>query len=166
MIEVVTALVFVGVLAALLIPRDPRIGTNLQVQRDTLEKHLRDAQMHSMQNGGIQAFQGGTAGQVYGIRCDGTNYWMFSGVSPDAAGAVVPLMDDASVTLAGGKLSLAAKDISMGPFTVYFTGWGIPCSAYVNETSNTPQAATQTISLSSSGQSRTVTITPYTGFIQ
>ncbi|MFZ5428308.1 MAG: type II secretion system protein [Thermodesulfobacteriota bacterium] len=166
LIEVITALVLVGVLAAILSARDPRAGTNLQIQRDTLEKHLRDAQMLSMQSGGIQAYQGGTAGQVYGIRCDGTNYWMFSGTNPDAAGAVVPLMDDSSVTTVDGKLSLAAKEIFMGPFTIYFTGWGIPCTAYVNESSNTQLAAPQTISLSAEGQARSVTITPYTGFIQ
>lgn len=166
LIEVVTALFLVGVLAVSLVARDPRAATNLQAQRDTLEKHLRAAQMHAMQGGGIQPYQGGTTGQVFGLRCDGQNYWMFSGIDPDAAGAVVPLLDDPAVTLAGGKLSLSAKKVSMGPFTIYFTGWGIPCTAYTDESVNTRQVGSRTFTLTGENQSRSVTVVPFTGAIQ
>ena len=172
LVEVIAALVLMAIVAAVLVARNSGNTMHLQTERDTLEKHLRAAQMRSMQGGGIQVTQGGTVGQVYGIKSDGQNYWMFAGTNPDAAGAVVPLLDDPSVTLASGKLSLAAKKVTLDQFTVYFAGYGVPCSAYTDESiinnipNYTAQTQTLTVTMTGDNSSRTVSVTPYTGFIQ
>nr|WP_279343250.1 prepilin-type N-terminal cleavage/methylation domain-containing protein [Fundidesulfovibrio terrae] len=166
MLEVIMALVLIAVAAALFVPRHSKNTISLQAERDTLEKHLRDAQMKAMQGGGIQITQLGAIGQVYGIKCDGTNYWMFAGTNPDAAGAVAGLVDDPSVTLDSGKLSLAAKNVGLGAFTVYFNGYGVPCSSYTSETAYTPLAQPLVATMTGGGVNMTVTVTPYTGFIQ
>jgi len=166
MLEVIATLVLLALAAAVYIPRSSQNAVNLQVVRDTLEKHLRAAQMKAMQGGGIQVTQAGTVGQVYGLKCDGTSYWMFAGTNPDANGAVVGLLDDPAVTLSSGKLSLAAKKAGINAFTVYFNGYGAPCSAYTDESSYTSLTQDMVTTVTSDGQSKTVTITPYTGFIQ
>ena len=166
MMEVIMTLVLVAVAAALFIPRNSGNTIGLQTERDTLEKHLRAAQMKAMQGGGVQAAQAGTVGQAYGIKCDGTAYWMFAGTNPDVAGAVVGLGDDPSVTLASGKLSLSAKNVGLGAFVIYFNGYGVPCSSYTNETAYTPLAQPLVAAMSGHGVTMTVTVTPYTGFIQ
>lgn len=166
LVESAVALLMIAMAAVVMIGRNQEDVIELAVQRDLLEKHLRAAQMRAMQGGGINTVQGGTVGQVYGLKCDGASYWMFAGTNPDANGAVVPLLDDASVTLASGKLSLTAKKISLGAFTVYFDGYGVPCSAYIDESTKTLVPAAQTYTVTMKGMTRTVTLTPYTGFIQ
>lgn len=166
LVESAVALLMIAMAAVVMIGRNQEDVIEIAVQRDLLEKHLRAAQMRALQGGGINTVQGGTVGQVYGLRCDGTNYWMFAGTNPDAPGAVVPLMDDASVTLASGKISLAAKKLTLGAFTVFFDGYGVPCSGYVDESTKTVVPAVQTYTVTRKGMTRTVTLTPYTGFIQ
>jgi hypothetical protein len=59
------------------------------------------------------------------------------------------------------------KDITLDGFIVYFDRIGKPYQAYTSPTVNTPLPGLKTIKLySTSGDNRTITITPETGLIR
>lgn len=168
LLETAAVLMLAGFFVAVAIAHNKNDPTRAITERDILINHLRAAQMLSMKSGGIQSSPSGNVGQVYGVTCDGnTAYWVFSGTDPDAAGAVVRVMDDPSNMDAAGKLLLASKRIGLGAFTIYFSGWGIPCSAYTSESNYTALNALTTLTVTDPGQkvTKTLTITQGTGFI-
>lgn len=168
LLEVTAVLMLAGFFVAAAIVHNRNDPARAITERDILAGHLRAAQMLSMKSGGINSSPSGNVGQVYGVTCNGNSaYWVFSGTDPNAAGAVVRVLDDPSNMDASGKLLLASKKINLGAFTVYFTGWGIPCSAYTSESSFTTLNADTTLTVTDPGQSvsKTLTITQGTGFI-
>lgn len=168
LLEVVAVLSLAGILAAVAITRDKSDPARAITERDILAAHLRSAQMLSMKSGGIQSSPSGNVGQVYGLTCDGnTAYWVFSGTDPNVANTVVRVVDDPSNMDASGKLLLASKRINLAAFTIFFTGKGIPCSAYTSESNYTALNADTVLTVTDPGQgvNQTLTVTQGTGFI-
>lgn len=169
LVEVTAVLVVLGLLAAVAVTRQRNDPTRAITARDTLANHLRSAQMRSMQSGGIQTGPAGTVGQVYGLTCDGTTYWVFSGTAPNGAGAVARVQDDPNNLDANGKVLLSSKGVTATAFTVFFNGFGTPCTAYTNESTYTAQAGTLTVTITDPYQNtpsiQTLTLAPGTGYI-
>jgi hypothetical protein len=55
---------------------------------------------------------------------------------------------------------------SISDFTLFFDRIGKPYSAYTSPTVNTPLASNLSITLSGSGDTRTITVVPETGLVQ
>ena len=170
LLEIAATMVVIALLVAVAVTRRSNDPTRAITVRDVLIGQLRAAQMRSMQSGGVQTGPAGTVGQVYGLTSDGANaYWMFSGNDPNAAGAVVKVLDDPAVMNAAGKVLLPSKKVTTTAFTVIFSGLGIPCTAYTNESTYTAMAAPLTITVTDPNQqvpvTQTLTLTPGTGYI-
>lgn len=154
-IELVVITLIVGILAAV-------IGTKMfdmssaemATRRMEVASRIRHAQIRAMKQA-----------SVWGVRCDATDYWLFTGNDPDSAA------DRRAFPGAGAdKVSLASKGMAMDAFTVYFDRYGIPYTSYtsaaVNTKVGTGSAVGFTLTVSGSGDSHDFSIEPETGFIQ
>ncbi len=135
-------------------------STDLVSQTEILKTHLRYAQTLGM--------SGTDAGDIFGIKCDTSYYWMFKGNDPDTN--IIMLPDDQRYnTNNDGKLDLAEKKIAIGnAFTVFFDQRGIPYSAYTDETANIPFSGDLLINVTPAGETvpvESITVTQHTGFI-
>ncbi len=152
LIEIIAVLVVLGITAFVVI--SGLIGTSdmdRAVQDTVVKNHIRYAQSAAMKRG-----------DVWGIKCDGTDYWLFRSTNPDATTNQFTLPSEENV-----KVSLAGKKITLGAFTVFFDAAGKPYTAYTNPTTNSPVVTALTIAVNSvpAGAGSTIIITPETGFI-
>jgi len=154
LIEIIGVLIVLGILAAIVINRTMSTSSTDRVaQESVIKNHIRYAQATAMKQG-----------MIWGIKCDGTDYWLFRTNAPDtpANQIVLPNEDNAKVTLANNNVTLTA-------FTVFFDANGRPYTAYTNPTTNTPVSTTNPLSITvdSVPASSPVTfgITPETGFM-
>ena len=152
LIEIVAALIIIGIIAVVIINSAIGITDAGRVsQENVIKNHIRYAQSMAMKRGA-----------VWGIKCDGTAYWLFRTNDPDTEANQVVLPDEEST-----KVTLANKNVSMTAFTVFFDANGRPYTAYTDETTNTPVSAPLSITVDSvpAGNPGTFEIAPETGFI-
>lgn len=152
LIEILAILIIIGIVAAVIINRV--IGTSETsrvAQESVIKNHIRYAQSTAMKQG-----------TVWGIKCDGTDYWLFRTNDPDTVANQIVLPDEDNA-----KVTLADKKIAMTTFTVFFDGNGRPYTAYTDATTNTPVSAPLSITVDSipAGNPGTFEIAPETGFI-
>jgi hypothetical protein len=101
---------------------------------------------------------------AWGFRCVGgppNVYWIFRGNDPDDAANQVQLPGENVV-----KVSLAEGGVGMTAFDIFFDKYGIPYSSWTDENNKTALAADLNFSISAGTHSRSLKITPETGFIQ
>ncbi|MCX5852854.1 MAG: type II secretion system protein [Deltaproteobacteria bacterium] len=163
LLEVITVLIIIGILMAIVAYRTNDSSYRLNSQAGVVTGHIRYAQTQAMNANPSAGLN------VWGIKCDGTRYWLFRGTNPYDVNNIFPLFDDPKYEEANHKLVLSSKGISMSSFTVFFDDRGIPYSAYTDATTNTPLSAPLAITITPDGSaspSRTISIIPETGFVQ
>jgi len=153
-IEIIAVLVVVGTLAVIVISRAMSgASASRAAQEGVIKTHIRFAQATSMKQGA-----------VWGIKSDGTDYWLFRSNDPDAMANQRPLPGESNV-----KIRLADRRIAVNAFTVFFDDFGRPYRAYTDAVTNTPVSAANPISITvnsiPAGSSVTFGITPETGFM-
>lgn len=157
LIEIIAALIIIGIVAAVII--NSTIGvtdTGRVSQENVIKNHIRYAQSMAMKRGTIII-------PVWGIKCDGTDYWLFRTNAPDTAANQIVLPDEESA-----KVTLANKNVSMTAFTVFFDANGRPYTAYTDAATNTPVSAPLSITVDSipaGSGTPSFNVTPETGFI-
>lgn len=159
LIEVIAVLIILGIISVVVVSGRIDTEASLYSETEAIETHLRYAQTQAM-NRTLPSDP--TPVLVWGITCDGTSYWLFEGTTAN----VRVLPDNALGN--DNKVLLATKKVGLSSFTVFFDGRGVPYSAYTSETSNTPLAAALALTVTPQGKSsptRTITITPLTGYI-
>lgn len=154
LIEIIAVLIVLGVLAAIVINRAmSTASTNRVAQESVIKNHIRYAQATAMKQG-----------MIWGIKCDGTDYWLFRTNAPDTPANQIVLPDEDNA-----KVTLADKNITMTAFTVFFDANGRPYTTYTDAATNTPvsTASPLSITVNSVPASSPVTfgITPETGFM-
>lgn len=154
LIEIIAVLIVVGILAAIVVVRATNTASTNRISRtNVIKNHIRYAQAMAMKQG-----------SVWGIKCDGTDYWLFRTTTPDSAANQRPLPGEDDT-----KVPLSAKSITMTAFTVFFDSGGRPYTAYVNPSSNSPVSAANPLSITvdsvPGGSSATLQMTPETGFL-
>ena len=143
-IEVVAVLILISIASVVIISRSVNIQhIDLVTQMDKVQTHIRYAQTMAMKR----------SDTIWGIKCDGTDYWLFKTNDPDTGSNQVQFL---------GENSNKVPMPSMGAFTLFFDKYGIPYTAYTDESDNTPVSASLSIPIGS----ETFNITPETGFIQ
>ena len=172
MIEVISILVILGILVAVAISRLTNFDTQVYTGVDALKAHLRYAQTMAM-NKDPNVPTAAPTETIMGIKYDaGANqYWLFRGTDPNSNILLLP--DDSKYVTGDRKIDLTAKKITIifsnGVNTIYFDNHGIPYTAYTDSTptGNTPLANPLTINVTalSGSSSKSLTITPQTGFI-
>ena len=155
LIEIIAVLLIVGILAAFIISvvMDTS-STDRIAQESVIKNHIRFAQAAAMKQANI-----------WGIKCDGTDYWMFVTNDPDNAANQRTLPGEENL-----KVTLADKKITMNAFMLFFDLHGRPYTAFTDATTNTPVSAANplliTVDSDPSTGAVTFGITPETGFVQ
>lgn len=158
-LEIIAVLVILGILVTVAVSRSGNYTAQVYTGADVLKNHLRYAQTMAMN------YNPNAGETIWGIKSDGTSYWLFQGVATENS---LLLPDDTQYVTGDRRVDLTAKKIRFNAgFTVYFDNFGIPYSAYTNSTTNTPLADDLIIVVTplSGSSSKSVTITPLTGFI-
>lgn len=160
LIEMIAVLLLIGIVATVIIGRYLSIqNIELMARVDTVRNHVRYAQAMAMKRNNM----------FWGIKCDGTAYWLFRTDDPD--NAAEPDSPDNKVNLPGEKTNsvslstigeISVSFTNMGAFTLYFDRYGKP---YTYDTSTIiPVSAANPLSIQI--DSKTLNITPETGFMQ
>jgi type II secretory pathway pseudopilin PulG len=142
LIELITVIMIMSIISVVVVSRIISLqSVDMVARENTVKSQIRYAQATAMKSNGIR-----------GIKCDGTDYWMFKNTDPDNSGNQVQLPGEDSI-----KIALPEMDA----FTLFFDRFGIPYSSYTDENTNTPVPSPLTINI----DTRSFKITPETGFI-
>lgn len=153
-IEIIAILIIIAVIATIVIGGMIGVSDTSKVaQQNVIKNHLRYAQSTAMKRGAI-----------WGIKCNGADYWLFQTNAPDTPSNQIALPGEGTV-----KVTLANKKVTMSAFTVFFDAKGKPYTAYTDAVANTPVSAANPLSITinsiPAGAPGTFGITPETGFI-
>jgi len=154
LVEVTVVVVLIGIIAAVLFARfiftDP---INLVAEVDKIRNHIRYAQSMAMKRLDMNS------DERWGIKCLGGQYWLFTyeNIGDENNPIMLPEAENE-------KISLADLGVTMIGYTLFFDGLGVPYKESPTSQLADPFNITITASTDTS-QSRTLTVTPETGFI-
>ena len=147
--EIMVVLVVASIIMVIVISRFSSTDVELSAQSEVIKTHLRYAQAAAM-----------STDTVWGLHCDNAStYWLFRDGSI-ANRIHLPTEDNDAINLGTDGFSLEA-------FTLAFDSWGIPytdAGATVGQELSDASAEAN-LTLTHSGNSKTITITPNTGFV-
>ena len=143
LIEVMSALIIIGIVSAIAVSRFGISDTELTIRSEVVKSHLRYAQARAM-----------NTESVWGISCDGTDYWLF--MDGNTSNHVTLPGEDSDPVV------LSDKNIGMTAFTVSFDSWGRP---YTNASASGASSGVAITVTSPSASSVGISITGETGFI-
>ncbi|CAB5138230.1 hypothetical protein D3OALGA1CA_3687 [Olavius algarvensis associated proteobacterium Delta 3] len=163
LIELVAVLLVMGILTAVILERLLDIDAIREPARlDRLKNHIRFAQTMAIKKNN----------RFWGIRCDGTLYWLFRTDNPN--NATEPEQTSNIMYLPGEddqKVNASSDDpfkvfFTVGTFTIYFDRYGMPYTyvSGVNEIRTLVAQGLQTLDISFG--STQLRITGETGYIQ
>lgn len=161
LVEVISVLVVLGVLAAAVISRYMSTATvDANAQASAIKNSIRFAQSRAMKLGDPT-----DPNTIWGIKAQGGEYWLFKTTSPDDAANFVTLPSESSQ-----KVTVANNRGTITNFLVFFDSVGRPYTAYTSSTVNTPVSAGNpvavTVNSTAGGAAVSFSITPETGFVQ
>lgn len=147
--EILVVLVMASIILVIVISRVTNTDIDLAARAEIIKTHIRYAQARAL-----------NANSVWGLHCDSaSSYWLFNNGSI-ANKIHLPSADTDTI-------DLAAAGFTLESFTVAFDSWGVP---YTDAAASAGQElssgdAEADLSLSQGGSSRSIIITPNTGFI-
>ena len=155
LIEIVVVMVLVGIIATVVFTRS--ISTdklNLISRADKIQTHIRYAQSMAMKTN-----------DVWGIFCNGSQYWLFNGYNPSDLMTGIKLPGEN-----GNVIDLTDSGLAIYPFWVYFDNFGKPYNLYNGPDNNTPVSVGSPkiliiTSTEDASLNRKFSITPETGLI-
>jgi Tfp pilus assembly protein FimT len=148
-VEIIAVLFMVAIISAIIFSRIWFSNVDLIGQTEVLKTQIRYAQSQAM-----------NSDVIWGIRCDGASYWLFKDGNINTT-VLLPGEESKTVALADKGIS------SVEVFTISFDDWGIPhTDANATDGYELMTGDPETlITVTSKGESLTITITPNTGFI-
>ena len=149
LVEMIAVLLLMGIVSAMAISRFASVDNmELAAKVSSVRNHIRYAQIMAMKSNDT----------TWGIRCDGTDYWIFKTTTPAVASE--PDVADNMVYLPGND-NKKIEMPEMEDFTLYFDKFGIPYT-YDTGVGDIVAAAAQTINIGS----KSLTVTAETGFVE
>jgi prepilin-type N-terminal cleavage/methylation domain-containing protein len=156
-LEIIVVLLLLTILAATVLGRSALPEKlDLSSATEKLRLQLRYAQAQAMKR---------PDPYVYGIKSLDNVYWFFKDNIPDDSAKQLRI-PGADYTASDNKVRANTIGVTISGFTVFFDRLGKPFTDYTNPTTNIPLAGTMTITISGSGDTRSITITPETGLVQ
>ncbi len=160
-LEIIAVIVLLGAMTAVVVSTFPSQTENEFYSRlEVIKDHIRYAQLKSIKED-----------RVFGVSCDGDNYWMFRATRPvnPLADPIDPLNQQPFANEGAAVINLSGAGFSLDAFTVFFDEMGEPYTAYVdtNNAGNVRLTANLDVDfeISSTATSETITITPFTGYV-
>jgi len=155
-LEIIVVLLLLTILAATVLGRSALPEKlDLSSATEKLRLQLRYAQAQAMKR----------SDKVWGVKSSGTEYWVFRDTAPDNPSNEFRVPGGDYPT-AANRIREADLGASVSDFTLFFDRIGKPYSAYTSPTVNTPLASTLSITITGSGDTRTITVVPETGLVQ
>lgn len=156
MIETIAVLLVIGIVSAVAIASYSGDQSNLFTVEATLKNHIRHTQSRSMFDDNV----------LWGVKISGNQYWM---VQEGDNTTVYPAWgaEAADMETSDGKVDTSLRDVTMSSATptVYFNSMGVPFSGDTSVDANQLASAINITLTDDSGNRRTITITPETGFV-
>jgi len=156
LIETIAVLMMIGIISAIAVAGYSGNQSNLFTVEAALKNHIRHAQSRSMFNDDA----------LWGVRMSGNQYWM---VQEGDNTTIYPAWgaDTANMKIANGKADTSLLDVTMNSTApvVYFNSMGVPFSGDTSFDTNRLVSAITITLQNNSGNTRTITITPETGFV-
>jgi len=163
LIEIVAVLLVMTILTAVIIERMIDIDTIREPARlDRLKNHIRFAQTMAIKQNN----------SIWGIRCDGTLYWLFKTTNPNDAtepsqsANIVYLPGEEDQTVNASSDDPSQVHFSVGAFTVYFDQYGMPYTHVSGPNEIRTLVAQGLSTLDIAFGSDQIQITAETGYIQ
>lgn len=155
LIETIAVLMMIGIISAVAIARYSGDDSNLYTVETALKNHIRHAQSRSMFDDDV----------LWGVKISGNKYWMVQ----EGSNTVYPAWgaDIAEMQASDGKADTSLLNVTINSTdpTVYFNSMGVPFSGDTSNDTNRLGAAINITLRNGSGSTRTITITPETGFV-
>ena len=149
LIEVITVLIIIGILAAVITTRGS-LSADAKARASELRSQLRYLQIMAMKTGGANYLV---------LQSTGASYSAFAFYTANATTSPLLLPGEKSTTV-----SLSDKDITgLSTFAIAFDSYGIPYS-FAGSTA-TKLTANATVNVSAGGQNATLSVTPETGHV-
>lgn len=149
LIEVITVIIILGILAAVATSRANLGNVSSNARALEIRSQIRLVQLRAMKSY-----------TMYGISCDGANYWGFNGTDPGVAAARIPLPGESSTLVPWAGKGITA----LTAFSYCFDEFGIPYTCAAGA-APVKLAAAGNIALTAGGVTTTLTLTPETGYI-
>lgn len=150
LVEMIAVLLIMGIVSAMVISRFASVDDmELAAKVNSIRNHIRYAQVMAMKRNDA----------TWGMKCDGSAYWVFKTATPATAGE--PDDTDNIIYLPGNK----DKKITisgMSALTLYFDKFGIPYEYDTGIGNIAPLTTPKTVTIGS----RSLTITDETGFVE
>jgi type II secretory pathway pseudopilin PulG len=159
-IEIVVVMVLISIITAVVLGRSITTAeVDVVGQTAKIRNHLRYAQSMAMKR---------SDREVWGIYFDTDRYWFFSGSNPAASRIQLPGGEytGGNDFIAYSDLGVSLSLINLPNRSVYFDQFGRPYTRWVDATDYDLLAVNATVTISASGKSRDVLITPETGLIE
>ena len=150
LIEIVVVLIVMGIIAAFVIGRGLSETPNLSIQADVIKSHLRHAQARAT-----------NSNKFWGIRSEGTSYWMFRCDSPTCG-------SPATIRLPGedaDTVDLSTAGVSFDAGTYSFDDRGVPYHIEVYTPPGSSLNSDLVVDVSKGSDIISIVITKNTGFI-
>lgn len=146
-VELIVVIVILGIISAFVVSGMMSSDTELAARSEVLKTHLRYAQSRSM-----------NSNTVWYIKFSSNTYSLYKDGEADSK----PLPGSDSLTVTLPSMMSIAYDYA-GSDIVSFDGRGKPCT---DSGAQTAQGTSRSLTITSGSDSRTITITKNTGFIQ
>ncbi len=151
LVEMISVLLIIGIVSAVAISRVASVDEmELAAQVNSIRNHIRYTQIMAMKRNDM----------TWGMKCDGTDYWVFKTATPEVAGE--PDDTNNMVYLPGNENKQIPMP-EMEAFTLYFNGLGIPYEYDDTEPDIfVPRDSDLTIQIGS----KTLEVSEETGFVE
>jgi prepilin-type N-terminal cleavage/methylation domain-containing protein len=146
LVEVITVILIIGILSAFFATRSSGLDGELSARMSEVRSQLRYLQLMAMKSGSANRLA---------LECDGSKYWAYSSAD-NSTYLALPNENATAIVLAGRTMSMSAFNLSFDRFGIPYSG-DTPVKLVDN--------ATITITITTSGQRGTLTVTPETGFV-
>lgn len=159
-VEIVVVMLLMSIVTAVVLGRSiTTTEVDVAGQTDKIRGHVRYAQSVAMKRSDLG---------VWGIRFDSDRYWFFSGPDPAASQIRLPGGEyrPAENVIRFVDLGVNVSTTNLANDRVYFDRFGKPFTDWTDETVNTPLGSPATITISAEGVSRSIQISPETGYIE
>ena len=155
LVEMMSVLLIMGIISGVIISRVASLDAmEVAAKVNAFRNHIRYTQIMAMKRNDM----------TWGIKSDGTTYWVFKTATPNVA--TEPDVVNNMVYLPGHENKVtndpAIAMPAMDSFTLYFDKFGIPYGYDTGTSAIVPRTADLTIQIGA----RTLTVTVETGFVQ
>ena len=150
LIEVIAVMLLISIVSAVILSRTMDIpAVSATAREEAVRAHLRYAQAMAMKQNKY----------MWGVKCDGSQYWLFRTDTQDGY-STDPTDQDTALYLPGEEETKLSAE-GMSAFTIYYDAYGRPRQYSSTDGATVPLSGVLAITL----ESESIQVNPETGFL-